>query len=727
MSSIGKILLSIVEIGAVIALSIFAPEIATTLGIAGALGVSATTAAFIVVAVGSIVITTGFTLLSAALFNNAPGIDQAKVNTRISAPPRYIAGGAALVGGAVVFGEFDADGNLWYILIHCDSILTSPIQYFFDNEPVTFDGTGDGEGWCVTDDFCLNGNSDPYKTGDSTRKTFFYAWTRTFTETNPVPPPVPALQTAFPDKWTTIDHLLVGTTYTVIRASAIKIANRYKIYRWRGALGLGEPAVAIAGNWSNMYDPRDNTQILGNRATYKPSSNSELVWAWFRTHPFGRAKLESTMNWDLIGQQATICDQSIVGIESTQPRYRAATAVIDSKERFTAEQEIMMSCDGQLVFDEQGLTWLRVGAYYDPTLMLSRNRDIIAMQSMEPQDGESVTQGVIVNYIDPEAGYTTQPSAAWYNPNYYVEGLGNTFLTVNVLTCQNHNQAMRIAKSVGMRSQPVQKLAPTVGLRGLRAMQERIINIQYDNTFAGDYEICTPIEVDASGFFCSLGLVPMDDHRFDLLPGEEKPKPVADDALITNNTPDEPSEVDVFFQNGAIFATFDAPVRNDVTFYFQYIDTTATDGHWLDMSVDMDNKTASSGSIDTTDSYFVQWRAVTSGGDASAWVQTTLGASVVPMPTVTDLTATGNSGSIAISWRDPTDSRFAYADLYSNSTNDKTTWTKISANRVGSLGMIDNFNDTVISGTMKYYWVIANNSDGSISSIAEGPVSATAT
>src|SRR5690606_33500478 len=186
-------------------------------------------------------------------------------------------------------------------------------------------------------------------------------------------------------------------------------------------------------------------------------------------------------------------------------RYQCGIAVAENKERAHAEREIMLSMDAQIVFDEDGKTWVRAGAYYAPTLAFRRNRDIYAMESVEAVNGESETQGVIVRYTDPDANYTMQPSAAWLNPIYYKPGQQPQFLTVDIPTCGNHNQAMRLAKGIGMRSQPLHKLAPVIGLRGLRARQERIVNLNYDNTFAGDYEIVTPVEIDNVGVFCGMG------------------------------------------------------------------------------------------------------------------------------------------------------------------------------------------------------------------------------
>ena len=537
-------------------------------------------------------------MITNALFKPKSDMSASKVNTRIEQARRYICGGRVLQGGQVVFGEFASNGDLWFAIVHCDSISGGERQYYFDSIPVTLDGSGN----VTTQDFMHKG------------KTYFRVFTHTYTEANPIPSFATELNAIFGAKWTAAEHMLVGTTYTVVHCKAIKIEDRYKVYRWRGALGLGEPNVALLSDWSNMYDPRDPTQVLGDRSTYKPSRNAALMWAWWRTHPYGRRKKESEVNWQRVAEQANICNQSIVGIETTQPRYECAIAASDDVDRSSIEQQIMMSCDGQLVFDDDGKSWMRVGYYYTPTLSLSRNRDIITMTSVEAQDGESETQGVVVRFIDPNAGYTLQASAPWWNPLWYKPGEGNTFLTVDIPTCPNHNQAMRLAKAIGLRSQPKQKIAPVTGLRGLRAMGERVVNINYDNTFAGDYEIATPVEVDESGMFCSIGMTPVGPNNWTLLPGEERSAPNSDDAYqgqILNSA----SNVVVGYNNGRIEATFDAPDRDDVIYEFEYIAQSQIDSEqWSKMSTDMEKLFAYSGSVNSNIPQAVRWTTVSSGG-----------------------------------------------------------------------------------------------------------------
>lgn len=695
--------------------SIFASNLAAALG---------SSSAFVASVIGSVIVAAGTYAIQSILGGGrgAPKMEAGKVNVKIPDPPRWINGGRARQGGGVLFAEFDSQGRWWYLIVHSDEILHAPYSYFLDDEPVTLDGSN----YVVQKEFRLKTNKakDPADS-DGEGKGYVRIWTTTYSETDPTPPRIAALDGAFPSKWTS-DHRLVGTTFSVVCMDALDIEHRYKIYRWRGPLGLGEPAVSVVGDWANAYDPRDETQTLGDRTTYKPTRNAELIWAWFRTHPFGRGKPESSINWDRVAEQADICDQDVEGIEGTQKRYEAGVAIVDSKRRADAEKEILLACDGQIVFDEDGKSWVRVGHWEAPTLSFSRNRDIMAMSSVEAQDGESETQGVIVNYMEPDANYTVQPSAAWLNPLYYDPLTTPKFLIVDIQACQNHNQAMRLAKAIGMRSQPRHKIGPTVNLRGLRARQERIVAINYDNTFAGDYEIATPVELDGAGIFTGFGAVPVNSSRWTLLPGEEQPKPVVDGSGGTVSFPAISGET-VSYSDGAIRIDFPALPRDDATYVAEYILTSEITGSendpWVSMTVNVDS--AVSGPVTGGASYTVRYRYVVTSGRGSAYEYSVI-TPENPMSPPTEISALGGVGEAEVTWRNPTDPALAYVILYRNTVDDFGTASDISGELVGGLGQVMSVTDDSLAPDVYYYWISAFNA-ADVPSSPLGSVSATVT
>lgn len=647
--------------------------LATSAGI-GSLVSFASLSAFLASPIGVLVATLAVTLVSSLFFQQkqkAPSMDATKVNVRIAEPERWDHAGVARAGGACLFADFavggsgltGSSGDLWYLLVHSDTRLGNIIKLFFDDIEIQLDV----DGWVTTADFCTDDNYDPYVEGSGKpRAKFFQVFTTTYSASDPTPPGIAALIAAFPGKWTT-DHRVVGTTYSVIRGKSVPVEHRYKVYKWRGPLGLGEPAFGIAGEWNYCYDPRDVTQTLGNTTTYKFTKNPALIWGWFRTFNRGRDKSVNEINWTKIAEQADICDQSVTDyLGVSRPRYECAIAIPESLERAVAEQQILSSCDGQLVFDDDGKVWPRAGYYYSPTVAFSRNRDIVAMESVEAQNGESETQGVIVRYVDPAARYTTQPSAAWLNPNYYVPGVTPKYLTVDVLCCSDHNQAMRLAKSIGMRSQPLHKITPTVGLRGIKARQERIVSLNYDNTFAGDYEIATPTEIDENGIFTGFGAVPVDADRWTLLAGEERPKPVFSesgnvDTLIM------PSGVTLSYTGGQIVATFTPTPRPDWRYEFQCKLTTDPDTKYQLMGTDMINSRSISGTLPPNLQYNVRWRTVNTTGKTTAWFNPPAVVSTAVLTLSGTPFTTGTVGVAYSSWTLGVTggvSPYLFADLY---------------------------------------------------------------
>ncbi len=689
--------------------------------LATSIGASAT--GFVAAVIGATIIAAGTYLIQSILTGSAraPDMEAGKVNVKISEPPRWLHAGRARSGGGALFGEFDAQGRFWFIIVHSDEILHSPYSHYLDDEPVTLGA----DHYVLNKEFRLKTNKDKDPAdADGQGKGYVRIWTTTYTEANPVPSGIAELSAALP-QWTQTEHLLAGTTYSVICMDALDVEHRYKIYRWRGPFGLGEPAVGVIGDWAKVYDPRDQAQVLGNRSTYKASRNAALLWAWFRTHPFGRGKPESSINWDLIATQADICDETVTGIEGEQKRYEAGLSIVDSKRRVDAEKEILLAADAMIFFDETGKSYILVGHYYVPTLSFSRNRDIMAMSSVEAQDGESETQGVIVKYTEPAANYSVQPAAAWLNPIYYDPLTTPKFLTVEIQACQNHNQAMRLAKGIGMRSQPRHKLGPTVNLRGLQARQERIVEIRYDNTFDGIYEIATPVELDAAGILTGFGAVPINPSRWTLLPGEEQPAPVIDGSTTADTYPAITGET-VSLTDGAIRIDFPPLPRADATYTGEYILTSAITGDendpWQPMSVNQ--TTATSGLLLEGEGYTVRYRYVTTAGRGPAFEYDTL-STVAVLPPALNPTAEGGVGQAIVTWKNPSDLRFFSTDIYRGTSTDFAAATKILDSYGGGVGQVQSITDTIAAGVYRY-WIVATDG-AALEAAPAGPVTATVT
>lgn len=570
----------------------------------GTLGAGFAVGQFLAANIGTLLLA-GASLLYQALQNRQ--MESSQVNFRQPNAVRRHAAGIEEVGGHIGFASYDDAGAFWYMVVHCDSELMEPIAIKFDDVVIAKDGNNR-----VTTEEFIAEESGWF--GWTSRKAFFTHWLATFGVLNPVPPMPSAFTAAFPE-WTA-DHKLAGCTVSIVRIDPVADDKDISgVYRWRGAIGLGEPSVSIIGVWNRVPDPRVPGFSASNRSTWVQSKNPALIAAWHRVRRQGFDMAAEEINWDMVADSADKCDILIEDRYGNEaPLYECGGTWMEDRENKDIEMDILVSCDGMPMFDSEGRWYPKVGFWEEPTLTLTRDRDILAMQDSEATDGESETDGVVVEYKEPDLGYVMQPCAPWRNPNFYVEGREPKYLVVKVPTCKNHRQAVTLAKAIGMRSQPTRKIAPQTGLRGRRAKRERIVAIDYDETITGTWQVVTPVELDAEGATAVLGLVPVGANNWVLLPGEEGEKPVGETVTRDNTIPDPTGIVlNVIVVPGSnsnqarLEAAFDQPARVGDTVEFQY--RRSGDTAWQAMDTVMEQLSATSAAVVADGSlYEVQYR-----------------------------------------------------------------------------------------------------------------------
>ncbi len=673
--------------------------------------------------------TLGNLLLSAGLSaiskgngrSNAPDVQESRVNTRFETAPRWQLGGSAMAGGhSGIFGEYDAAGNFWYIVAHGDAEIVSAPTYFLDNVQVTLDGAGQ----VLTDAFCLNQNSDQYD-GTGTRVPIWTIYTVSPTSALISGAKPAAFTAAFPAL--PVDFFLAGTCYTIIRGKALPLQHYSKAYRWQGAFSLGEPAVNVYANFTRMYDPRNLAHDINNSTTWTAGNgNPVIMWAWWRTNPFGRGRDMSEINWPKIAEKANVCDQTVLDRSGAPiPRYRCGVAFPDNRPRHECSDEILRTCDGFVAYDAAGLAYVEVGEYIAPTLEFSGARDILSAQTNVVNDGESAIDGVIVNYISPEHNYSLQPSAPWINSLYYDGTSAPNFQTIDIQGCQNHNQAFRLARAIGIRSAPSKLAGLQTTIKGILAKGVRTVSLDYDSEFAGDFEIISPVEEDAAGMSCQFSVVPIAADRYDLPFGLEGQPPQVPPALDIDNTLGAATGVvitaaSVTTSSGKavrLQATFTAPARIDRAFRFRFSPTGTSVYEYF--TTDMPSLLAYSAIVADGSAYDVSWQTVTAAGRATDWSAiTTIIATANPTapPALVASGATGGVGAATVTFTTENSVNQASVAIYKNTVATFGTAT-LAATVVAAANVAGSQSVTLAVGT-HYIWNRPQNGSG-----VQGPTS----
>lgn len=595
----------------------------------GALGAGIAVGQFLAANIGTLILA-GATLLFQAFQNRQ--MESSQVNFRQPNAVRRHAAGLEQIGGHVGFGAYDDAGAFWYMVIHCDSELMEleaikfddvVIEKDIDNKVTTEEFIAEESGWL----------------GFSSRKPYFRHWLCSFTEADPVPDMPADFLTAFPE-WTA-DHKLAGCTVSVVSIDPVADEDLSGVYRWRGPIGLGEPSVSIVGIWNRCPDPREEGFDEEDPATWVQSKNPALIAAWNRIRRQGFNMDPAEINWDLVADAADKCDVVIedrYGIEA--PLYECGGVWGEDRENKDIEMDILMSCDGMPMFDSEGKWYPKVGFWEEPTITLTRDRDILAMQDSEATDGESETDGVTVEYKEPSLGYAMQPCAPYKNLDFYEEGVEPKYLTAKIPTCKNHRQAVTLAKAISKRSQPTMKIAPQTGVRGRRARRERVIALDYDDVITGNWQVVTPVELDAAGATATMGLVPIDANNWTLLEGEEGEKPVGEtierDTTIPDPTGVTIATVAVPGTGGSAIrleVNFDEPDRIGDVVEVQYRPQGAT--IWEQMSTLPNEPIARSAAVSINSTYEWQYR-MRRGPRSTEWIAGTPILAVLVFETETD-------------------------------------------------------------------------------------------
>lgn len=638
---------------------------------------------FLTGTLGSLLLNIGISAALAALNRpSAPPIDAARVNTRLPDAPRWQAGGSVLRGGEMgPFAEYDEDGQLWFIVAHSDNELGPDPVYYLDGTAVELNEDGD----VITEAFCSTSRDDRYEgTAPQIFNWRIYAVTPDAANIYGVKP------TEFTDAFPNLpeDFYLAGVSYTIVRGRAVPLANYGKVYRFRGALGLGEPAVSVYGNFSRMYDPRDEDHDIEYPDTWTFSDgNPAIIWAWFRTNPRGRDRPMSEINWDEVAAAADLCDQTVLDRNGDPiPRYRCGVAFPDNRPRHECEREILMTCSGFVAYDDEGRAYPNVGVYSAPTLSFTAARDIISAETQVIDDGEIAVDGVVVEYLSPAHGYTKQSAAPWRNGIYYDGVSEPNYLTVPILGCQNHNQAVRLAKDWGLRMAPTKRAGLGTTVKGILAKGQRAVEVDWDSDFTGEFEIVSDVSEEATGQACAFAVVPMQSDRFDLNPGEEGVPPALTPLLEIDSSLEVAQNVTIAAvpvqtSVGAavrLAASFDAPSRPDRVFRFRYALTETTVYEYF--TVDMEGLLGYSAIVPDGATFDVQWQTITGGGRATEWAADVGGGEEVltiqaiaddsPVGDLTDVTITAEPGRVRATGTASSDANHIGVRIYRSDTTD---------------------------------------------------------
>tara|TARA_R110000765_G_scaffold10984_3_gene33931 strand:- start:34285 stop:36378 length:2094 start_codon:yes stop_codon:yes gene_type:complete len=212
------------------------------------------------------------------------------------------------------------------------------------------------------------------------------------------------------------------------------------------------PLVEVEGNWSLIYDPREEDHDPEDPNTWTWSKNHALcvrdALAQNPIRKYREAQIHESFNVD--GPDA--CDQ-LVALKSggAEPRYVVAGTVVFSEGELEDQLNPMMISAAADFIRVGGKLGYAAGIYREPNEVLTYLLgDTFEFPDMLP--GAELVNQLRVSYLSAPRGYETAELQPWDIPGALVEDGGVPAVKTLALSfCPSPTQAMRVRKISGLR------------------------------------------------------------------------------------------------------------------------------------------------------------------------------------------------------------------------------------------------------------------------------------
>lgn len=675
--------------------------------IVAAIGLTGTAAA-IATAVITLAVTVGLNFVAQAIFGSGgvgkPSDGQRVIRVNVGSRIRHY--GKVRVGGQLTFYE-SRNGTLYALVTTGQGEINAIAEYLLNGKAVTVNGAG------LVTDAKFKGAVSIHNRLGTDAQTAYSQLSSVFTE------------------WTS-NHRQRGCSSVLVISRGVDSEEFAEVYE-----GNREPEPTITIESSLVYDPRLDSTAGGvgshrvdDPSTWEYSDNWALCFADYLAHPDGYGMGYDVINWSNIAAEADVCDQTVTTVDArTIAQWRVAGSYkLAEDERRIVVKEFLKAGDGFIWQDEDGLANIRCGRWIEPTVHIPE-KHIIGCTARLGTDAQDRANEVRVIYMDPNVDYTETEAAPLVDAAARAN-LGRAEVSrFDCYYCPDHNQAQRIGKRILSRLGDRWALTITTNLYGLNAIGERfiLVTISELDIDAIAFEV-TSLKIDPGTVDrapnIELGLLEAreEDFDFDAATEEGDPPgapPSTSVAITVEGVANlSLSAVQVTLSGSigvGIKAVWDAPTRTGLVAQVQY--RLSGSSQWLEMTVSQEDRQAITGIVSTGVEYEVRARHITIAGRPSDWSATetiTPTASAVVPSTPGNFTATGGSGSVDLTWRNPPESTFSKVAVFSSATDDFSTATATGDEFAGALYADMAETITLSSGT-HYLWLVAYNGDGDAS------------
>lgn len=685
-------------------------------------------------AIGVSLIASGLAqFVTTLLTPGAPKPDTVDTPIKTSRPPRVSAYGRSRLYGAYVLYETAPNGAAVDVYAVHDGKADAIELYYLNDETVTLSGSTVSGG---ADGRYKNGAVNIYTTDGSTPGAGF-----------------PAVESLLgPTIWDS-GHRGDGVVALALTANSVKADDFQETYP-----SSTVPTPSIVARWQKCPDPAATDPLDESGWTWTENPVRQLLhYKMVREGPrpsidedhagypaalaalrleWWNRKIAPTLAYWVTA--AAVCDEAVpLKAGGTEPRYRSLVSHRHTDKHEGVVANFMATFDGWICPRADGALIVYAGKYYapDPVVDLIGPDEIVSYSwNGGAVDDDTAINEIICNYTSAEHDYNSVECDAWRDESDIAER-GQMLTDSQEIMVPSHGQSRRLAKRKMQKLLAVNRGTITTNIAGRHARGKRFVYLKIAEAGVTFYE--GPAEITALSRAMQGGVT------FDWIAADPNvdawnaASEEGDPAAVGNRVAPQPlpaTEITAysvtFDGTGArVQLTVDSPNRDDLTWYVRWRLQGA--GVWGpdEQSSDADPGTAVSlitGYVAADATIEIEAAYQTGDGRFSEWSNTetvsTSTAALAPDP-VTLLTATGGTGSAALSWRNSTTTNFAYVRLYRGTSTSFGSATQIGGNIAGGLGEVMTYTDTVAAGTYRY-WVRPYSASGAAAN-PTGPATAT--
>lgn len=394
-----------------------------------------------------------------------------QINSKNAAAARSRHYGVCKVGGNVVFHRA-RDGISYRVLVHGHGGISSILQHYLNNEPVSLNGSG-----FVTD--------DQYQ--------YQRPRVQLFGRLGLAPEIHYSEITDIWDEWTSA-HRLDGLWSSLIICESVPPEQH------RGMYPKSEPDLAILAETTKCYDPRTGLTVF--------TENMALAIADYVASPDGFNRPNAFDSQD-IADQADICDRDVpLAVGGTEKLYRISGSYLLNEKPQNVLGRMLAACAGRVRLRPTGKIGLKVGAWTDPEFILAYG-DILEVQGVN--SGPDILDRyneLPARFTSHDLGHVEVDAEPWLDSQRVTEdGEILTGPDKSLLMSPSHRQARQVMEIHMERDNPKQEATLLCKPKAFPAIYEDTIALNIPQlALVGDYEVARHSLAFEKGLLKAVGL-----------------------------------------------------------------------------------------------------------------------------------------------------------------------------------------------------------------------------